>query len=252
MARVYGQALGRIAQTEVHVFRARVERYLTEMTPGPLDSLSAVRQAFGLLLPLADPIILGVHRRKIEQEMAQAAVWEVESEATGPVPGMVEVSLLFCDLRHFTSFSNRGGEAVALAVLDRLAAAVEEGIGDTGRLVKALGDGYLLAFPDPAAALASAEAIAKTMSEVEGPAIHAGLHHGRAVFRDGDYYGRGVNLAARLLSLAEADELLATAGVRDASPERPWKSRGATALLGFPEPIEVFALPLTGGGRASG
>lgn len=243
LTRVYGQALGRIAQTELHLFRSRVEPLLREITPSPLDSLSAVRQAMGRLLPLADPMLLGVHRRKLEYEMTQAAVWEIEDEGGELLLTTVEVSLLFCDLRHFTSFANLRGDAAALEVLARFNAAIEGGLGEQGRIVKALGDGYLLAYPHPDRAIDSAQGIAAAMA-AEGPAVHAGLHHGRAVFREGDYFGRAVNLAARLLSRANADELLATAAVVEVTPDRRWRTLGEKKLFGFPEPLEVFGLDL--------
>jgi adenylate cyclase len=244
VARVYGQALGRIAQTEQHVFRSQVQPWIEEVTPNPLDALIAVRQAFELLLPLADPMLLGVHRRKLEQELTQAAVWEVELEAEGLVPGTVEVSLLFCDLRHFTSYANRHGDTVAIGVLDRFAEAVSENLGETGRLVKALGDGFLLAYPEPEAAAAGALRVSAAMAGTGRPALHAGLHHGLAVFRDGDYFGRAVNLAARLLSVAGGNELLATEGVAKASPDLPWVPRGPRRLRGFDTELEVFSLEL--------
>ena len=242
VSRVYGQALGRIAQTELHLFRARVEPTVRESTSSPLESLSAVRRAMGELLPLADPIILGVHRRKLEVEMTQAAVWELETEGRELMPGTAEVSLLFCDLRHFTSFGNRYGEAVALDILGELEVAVHDNLGD-GRMVKSLGDGYMLAFPDPDSAVDAALAIVAAM-DPDGPSLHAGLHHGRAVFREGDYFGRAVNLAARLLNRARSDELLVTAAVTEKAPRRPWQGRGEMKLFGFPDPIDVFSLDL--------
>ena len=243
VARVYGQALGRIAQTELHLFRARVQPLLQETTRSPLESLKAVRQAMIWLLPLADPLLLGVHRRKLEQEMTQAAIWELETEAREPMPATTEVSLLFCDLRHFTSFANLHGDAAALEVLARFGEAVEDNLGEHGRIVKALGDGYMLAYPDPDAAVTSVLEIRAAMGGEE-PSVHAGLHHGRAVFREGDYFGRAVNLAARLLGRARADEMLATAAVAEATEEHAWQSLGEMKLLGFPDRIEVYALGL--------
>ncbi len=244
VSRVYGQALGRIAQTEVHVFLSRVRPLIEEINPNPMEALAAVRQAFELLLPLADPMLLGVHRRKLEQELTQAAVWEVELEAEGLVPGTTEVSLLFCDLRHFTSYANRHGDRAAIEVLDHLTDVVEHSVGAEGRLVKALGDGYMLAYPKPAPAVAVALAISAAMRRFEGPPLHAGLHHGEAVFRDGDYYGRAVNLASRLLTAANANELLATEDVAKASGQYPWQARGSKKLPGFAAEIEVFGLDL--------
>ncbi len=245
VSRVYGQALGRIAQTEVHVFLSRVRPWIEKVSPNPLEALAAARQAFEILLPLADPMLLGVHRRRLEHELTQAAVWEVELEAEGLVPGTTEVSLLFCDLSHFTSYSNRHGDAAALEVVDRLAAAVEANVGERGRLVKALGDGFMLAYAGPGPAARAALAIAAAMRGADAPALHAGLHHGLAVFRDGDYFGRAVNLASRLLSRARSDELLATAPVAEASPELEWRSLGAKSIRGFREKLEIYALDLS-------
>lgn len=245
IARVYGQALGRIAQTELHLFSTRVQPLLREMTPSPLDTLSATRQAFGLLLPLIDPLLHAVHRRKLEHEMTQAAAWEVESETEGHlVPGAVEVSLLFIDLRHFTSYANRHGDAKAIEVVSRLGSTVRSNLGETGRLVKELGDGYLLAYPEPAAAVAAAVAIAAATRESQSPSLHCGLHHGSSLFREGDYFGRAVNLASRLLSIAKDDELVATAGVAEAAPERAWERLGEHTLPGFETPIELLSLSL--------
>jgi adenylate cyclase len=78
----------------------------------------------------------------------------------------------------------------------------------------------------------------------DGPAVHAGLHHGRAVFREGDCFGRAVNLAARPLGRANANEQLPPAAVASETPERGWESHGEMHLYGFSEPVEVFSLKL--------
>ncbi len=244
VSRVYGRALTRVAQTEVHLFRSRVEPLIREITPSPLDALAGVRQAFGWLLPLADPILLGVHRRKVEHELTQAVVWEVESEVEGPLPGSREVSLLFCDLTGFTSYANAHGDAAAIEVIERFADRVDALRGERSRFVKRLGDGYMLAYPEPGEAVAGALRIGASMRETEDVGMHAGIHHGVAVFRDGDYFGRAVNLAARLLAAAREGEVLASRDVAMSSPEHPWRHRGATRLRGFAEPLEVYALSL--------
>ncbi len=244
VSRVYHHALSRIAETEVDLFRSRVQRRLRESSASSLDALAAVREAFGELLPLADPILLGVHRRKVEQELTQAAIWEVELEAEGAVPGSRDVTLLFCDLKDFTSYADARGDAAALEVIERLADAVEEHLGERGRLVKALGDGYMLAYREPGEAIAAAARIAAAMRDVEDVGLHAGVHRGVAVLRDGDYFGRAVNLAARLLAAADRGELIATANVAASTGERDWEARGPRCLRGFAEPLEIYSLKL--------
>ena len=245
VTRVYGRALTRIAQTEVHLFRSRVEPRLREITDNPLEGLAAIRQALVHLLPLIDPLLVGFHRRKLEQELTQAAVWEVESEAAGLLPGSREVSLLFLDLAGFTAYSNVHGDAAAIELIERFADAVDRHRGEHGRFVKRLGDGYMLAYPQPAEAVAAAMDVAVTLERSGRIAVHAGLHHGVAVFRDGDYFGRAVNLAARLLEFAQPSELLATEDVVTAAGDYPWQHRGARSLRGFSEPLQVYALHLT-------
>jgi adenylate cyclase len=103
----------------------------------------------------------------------------------------------------------------------------------------------MLAYPQPAEAVAAAMDVAVTLERSGRIAVHAGLHHGVAVFRDGDYFGRAVNLAARLLEFAQPSELLATEDVVTAAGDYPWQHRGARSLRGFSEPLQVYALHLT-------
>ena len=205
-----------------------------------------MRQAFGWLLPLTDPLLVGVHRRKLEQELTQAAVWAVESEAEGLVPGSREVSVLFCDLCAFTAYADARGDAAALEVIERFGEAVDECRGEHGTFVKRLGDGYMLAYPKPPEAVTAMLRIAAAMRDVDGIEVHAGIHHGVAVFRDGDYFGRAVNLAARLLGSAGAGEIMASEDVARATAEYPWRHRGPTHLRGFAKPVDVYALEPAG------
>jgi adenylate cyclase len=76
-----------------------------------------------------------------------------------------------------------------------------------------------------------------------GPSLHASVHCGPAVFRGGDYYGRTVNLAARLLPLAGTGELLATRAVADETAGRfSWQPRVTTQIRGIREPVEIHRL----------
>src|SRR5688500_13071273 len=65
-ARVYGQALARIARSELALFRIQVEPGLQEGPGDQWESLAAVRNAFERLIPIADTWLVGVHRRWVE------------------------------------------------------------------------------------------------------------------------------------------------------------------------------------------
>jgi adenylate cyclase len=242
VARVYGQALSAVAAAEVDAFRRQAESRVRSAGAGGYGALPAVGEALGELLPLADPLLLGVHRRRVEHELTQATVSEAEQHgATGALPGAVEVTLAFCDLKDFTAHAEARGDAAAVRTIERFAAGVTAELGEHGVVVKALGDGYMLSFPEPGQAVRACLRIIERMRG-EDLGVHASVHHGVAVYRDGDFFGRTVNLAARLLDLAGRDELVACEPVVAATRNGiEWTGGELRRLRGLSEPVRVFA-----------
>ena len=238
VGRVYGEALAAIAGMEVRMFRLNVqERLRTEGHPE--EGLAALSAAMEELLPLADPLLVGVHRRFVELELARTAMSEAEGRTATKVPGTVEVSLLFCDLKNFTAFVDARGDEAGVAAVDAFAQVVA-GECDSGRVVKGLGDGFMLAFPDATAAVEAGLRIIERMAAEDAPDVHASVHAGPAIAREGDYIGRTVNLAARLLNLSGARELVASTEVAEQTGHRfHWESRGTTDIRGFAESVAV-------------
>ena len=247
IVRVYGQALAHIAQTEINLFRLYVEPNLRSASGDPVRARQAVQQAFGELLPLADPMLLGVHRRRVEHEVTQAVVREAEiGTPEGVLPGAVEVTFLFCDLKDFSGYADAHGDAAAVDLIERLAVVVTGELGHQGHVVKALGDGFMLTYPDPGEAVAACLRIIEQMRGAGAPGVHAGVHHGVVLYREGDYFGGAVNLAARLLGLAGRDELFASEAVVRATAGRfDWESRGSQNIRGFSESVCVYRLRST-------
>jgi class 3 adenylate cyclase len=135
-----------------------------------------------------------------------------------------EQAVLFADLSGYSRLAESDEtEALTLAaILHRHAhvVAAEQG----GRVVKTIGDAVLCLFDDPAQAMAAAIALQQgyrdeaARRDLEPLPVHAGLHAGEVVIaRGGDVFGANVNLAARLLNLAGADELVATQSVATAA-----------------------------------
>ena len=69
--------------------------------------------------------------------------------------------------------------------------------------------------------------------------MRIGIHTGRVVTRDGDYFGRNVAMAARVASCAEGGEVLASTAVRDALDD------DAAVLLHEGDEVELKGLPDT-------
>ena len=81
-------------------------------------------------------------------------------------------------------------------------------------MVKNLGDGLMLSFPAPEAAVLAAVAL---VTDDPGPLrVRAGIHHGEAVVTHDDVVGHVVNVAARLTEQARGGEVVASVEVRDA------------------------------------
>ncbi len=243
VARVYGRLLNRIAQTEMQLFRVHVERRLRAEGDDSPASLQAVQSAFARLLPLADTMILGVHRRWVEYELAQAAVTAAETGSEEPLPGAVDVALLFCDLKDFTAYADTEGDEAAVAAIDRFTDTVARERGEAFRFMKSLGDGVMLSYGDASEAVAAGARVIAGMRAEGMPRVHASVHKGVAITREGDYFGGAVNLAARLLIVAGADELLATRpAVEAAGEDFAWEPAGSARIRGVAIPAEVFRL----------
>jgi len=243
-ARVYGAMLAGIARAEAQAFQVYTEPHVREESGATAAQLGGIRSAFERLLPLADPLLLGVHRRWIEHELAQRAVSTAERSAgSAGLPGGVEVTFLFCDLKDFTAYAESNGDAAAIGAIDRFFEAVGQQRGPGGQLVKTLGDGAMLVYDEPADAVAAGSRVVAAMRAPGLPGVHASVHRGVAIARSGDYFGGAVNLAARLLALAGRDELLATeAVVKRCRATFAWQPAGERTLRGVATPVAVYAL----------
>ena len=109
----------------------------------------------------------------------------------------------FVDLTGFTGLTQRLGDDVAAGMSLRLADLARDVTSrHGGRLVKVLGDGALLAAPGADDATASALELLAALEPAGLPSGHAGVHSGPVVEREGDVFGRTVNIAARLADAA--------------------------------------------------
>lgn len=136
---------------------------------------------------------------------------EAESDASG---GQAQaMTIVFTDLEGFTRYTSREGDGAARALLDRHHKAVGPLIRSRGgRIVKKIGDGLLLTFSAPEAAVLAALEIGE--ADHGDLRLRAGVHHGEAVLLGNDLVGHDVNLAARVTDSAKGGETLATTAVR--------------------------------------
>jgi adenylate cyclase len=141
----------------------------------------------------------------------------------------------------------RLGEEVAPDELGRVAQRLAELTGERlrgdVRLVKTIGDAAMLVSTDAPALLEVALDLVDA-ADAEGeefPQLRVGLATGPALSRAGDWYGRPVNIASRVTSIARPGSVLATREVRDAATAAyRWSSAGARSLKGVEGPVRLY------------
>jgi adenylate cyclase len=102
-----------------------------------------------------------------------------------------------------------------------------------------IGDEVMIVGSDPAALLDWAVGFQRLQTERPLPRI--GIHYGEALYRDGDYYGRDVNIASRIAARSAGGEVLITRQVAEhAGPHLSLDRIGEILLKGFSEPTEMF------------
>ena len=149
---------------------------------------------------------------------------------------------MFVDLSGYTRLTEEHGDEAAVRLAATLqreadAAAVTGG----GRLVKLLGDGAMMRFPDAGSGVDAAVALVRSLRE-DGMQARAGVHAGPLIERDLDLFGRTVNLAARIAEVAGPGDVLVTAPVVDALADhgRGFEAVDEVMLKGIPEPVPLF------------
>ena len=107
------------------------------------------------------------------------------------------------------------------------------------RVIKTIGDEVMVVGTDPAALVDWAVGFQQLATERPRPRI--GLHAGSVLYRDGDYYGRAVNLASRVAARATGGEVLVTREIRAAAGRHlVLEPIGSVELKGFDDATELF------------
>jgi predicted ATPase/class 3 adenylate cyclase/DNA-binding CsgD family transcriptional regulator len=132
----------------------------------------------------------------------------------GPTAGLV--TLLFTDIEAGVRLWEADGDAMAAASARYCRVVREQVEARGGSVFKTVGEAHRAAFADPVAALAAAVAIQQAVRAEPWPSglpvrVRMALHSGVCAERDGDYVGRVVNRAARLLDVGHGGQVLVTA-----------------------------------------
>jgi class 3 adenylate cyclase len=166
------------------------------------------------------------------------------------MPVTSDLAVLFADIAGSTRLYETLGDERAFATVGRSIA----GMGAAchaydGRVVKTIGDEVMSVFATADAAAQAAIAmqakLAQDAAETARVAIRVGFHFGPAIERDGDVFGDSVNVAARLVGLAGASQVMTSK--MTAAALAPWlrariRGLGALAVKGKQDDLDVCEL----------
>jgi adenylate cyclase len=246
IGRAYAEGLRLAANVENEAYRAR---FMGPLLASGADQRTAMELASQLateFLPLVDRALMGIYRRQQEVVWTEDLVEDIENELDrAGVLGRPErvPAMSFLDLVGYTRLTEERGDAAAAELAGALAVLVDRSCREHGGVpVKWLGDGVMVHFREPAGAVLSALRLVEQLPEAGLPPAHVGVAAGRVVAQGGDYFGRTVNLAARIAARAGAGQVLVSGSVAEAaSPEGvAFVELGELRLKGFARPVRLL------------
>ena len=242
LVRVYGQALAQIADAEVRLFHMYVHEPLMRAGVPGVQMADEMQGLVAEVLPLASPLMDHVHQRLLAHFVDQDVVGHMEADLGDEERldlGHVRVAIAFADLAGYTRMTEELGDEHAVGVVERFVADVEHTLPDDARIIKTIGDEVMVVSSDPAALVDWAVGFQELHDTRPLPRI--GMHYGEVLYRDGDYYGREVNQAARVSARAGGGEVLVTRPVVEAAGSHlEFEHIGEVRLKGFADPTELF------------
>jgi adenylate cyclase len=158
-------------------------------------------------------------------------------------------TVMFTDIVGFTEFNALRGDEEALELLALQERIVRDVISGNARIVKELGDGLMLWFDDPCAAVEAGLLLQERFEHeaMQGDAplwVRIGVHTGQQTVRGSDLVGHDVNVASRIMNLAGSGEVLASEATVDRAdgglPSVEFERLGPVVMKGIPTPINLF------------
>ncbi|MGZ4196299.1 MAG: adenylate/guanylate cyclase domain-containing protein [Solirubrobacteraceae bacterium] len=240
LVRVYGQAMAQVADAEVRLFHLYVHEPLMRSGATGIETAEEMLDLTREVLPLASPVMDHVHQRFLQHFVEQDVIGHMETDFEGDADlGRMRVAIAFADLAGYTRLTEEQGELEAVDVVERFVEGVEASLPDEARVIKTIGDEVMIVGSD-AAALTN-WAVEFQRPETNRPLSRIGIHYGRALYRDGDYYGRDVNIASRVGARAGAREVLVTRPVvEQVNSGLDFERIAEVRLKGFTEATEIF------------
>ena len=246
--RAYGEALRRIAETEADWWRTQITMPSLASGLNAAEVLQLTAEWGEVFDTLIEQALLAVYHANQEHTWNETLIEEVEVALDrAGLRSMMATSpaICFLDITGYTRLTEERGDQAAADLAARLTPPVQRAAErHGGKVVKWLGDGVMLYFRNPSDAVIAALEMRAAVSSAELPRAHIGLHTGPVVFQGGDYFGRTVNIAARIAARAEPGQVLVTQDVVDRVGPRDvsFEPIGPVALKGVSRPVFLHSV----------
>jgi class 3 adenylate cyclase len=246
--RVCSDGLRRVAETETDWWHSQVELALLKGGMTEREMLEAQAELGSRMTPLLDQALLAIYHGQQERAWSKNTLENVEGALEGaglysrlPRPP----AMCFLDISGYTRLTEERGDEAAADLAAAVATLVRRCSREHGgQPVKWLGDGVMFYFPDPGQGALAALEMVEGVSNQALPPAHVGIHAGPVVFQEGDYFGRTVNIAARIAEYARPGEVLASQEVVDAAKGTSlgFSEIGPVELKGVSDTLRLYAV----------
>ena len=241
-----GENLRRIAESQVRFFKSYLEQPMLDSGMPLGQVLDTISEYSATFIPASISGVNWLYKRHLEhfimQEIIELAEAALEKCEMAPRRSAKPPGIAFLDLTSYTSLTEERGDEAAADLATRLSDLVRDASqAHGGYPVKFLGDGVMFYFPDPAGAVLCGLELVDQVPRLELPPARMGVAAGPVVFRDGDYFGRTVNTAARITDYARPGEVLVSEDVATlVSPEGiSYVTVGPVSLKGLSHPTTL-------------
>jgi adenylate cyclase len=220
--RVLGDSLRRVAETEADAYRSDLAEPMLAAGSSDAEVVAISTSAETLRWDRAmDDAVLTIWHAQQQRPWTADMIGLIEKSLTDAgllTPLWHPPAICFLDITGYTRLTHERGDAAAADLAEQLGKLVHRAATKRGgRPVKWLGDGVMMYFKDPGAAVLAALEMVDDVVAAGLPPAHVGIHAGPVLSQGGDYYGQTVNLASRIADYARPGEVLVTREVVDAA-----------------------------------
>ena len=155
------------------------------------------------------------------------------------------LTIVCADVAGYSRLMNEDEVGTFTRLKDMMTRVVEPAAArHNGRIVKTMGDGFLAEFTSTVKAIDFARDVQRPSAQSGTPlCFRIGIHVGDVIAENGDVFGDGVNVAARLQEAADPGGILVSRQVRDhARGHFPFEEAGERRLKNMPRPIRTFRI----------